>query len=506
MTTYLTSHSPVLMEIIFLVGAVLTPIIGLIKKKLAFWWALAVSTMGFYLCILAAAELYRSGPLSYYLGGWRPPYGVEIKFDYLGAFAFLILLLNIIIMVYSKKYMEHEISEDKLPVYYTLVLLLVGGMVGFTITGDIFNMFVFMEILSLAGYSLVAVTEERLNAMASFKYLVMGALSSMLILVGIAFTYNVTGSLNMADISLRLQQYGASTTAYVAVATLVIGFAVKAAMFPVHIWLPDAHGLAPSPVSALLSGLLIKTGIIGILRIIFSVYKIDGPIDLSHLLGALEWFAVATVIFGAFFAFFQDDIKVIFAYSSISNIGYIVMGIGLVSVSNPAGSVNAMLGALTHVAAHAIIKTLLFLSAGAIIYKTGLRKLDDLKGIGKKMPITCMALVIGALSVTGVPGTVGFWAKWYVINGAFESGQVFFAVALLVGTLMVFAYYIKIINVIFFRIPENLTAEVDEAPLSMLIPIVMLAVSCIVYGLFYINPMVTNYFMPAAKSLLGSAM
>ncbi|MDI6799720.1 MAG: proton-conducting transporter membrane subunit [Actinomycetota bacterium] len=506
MTTYLTSHSPVLMEIIFLAGAALTPIISLIRKKLAFWWALIVSTLGFYFCMLAAAELYRSGPLSYYLGGWRPPYGIEIKFDYLGAFAFLILLLNIIIMVYSKKYMEHEISEDKLPIYYTLVLLLVGGMVGVTITGDIFNMFVFMEILSLAGYSLIAITEERLNAMASFKYLVMGALSSLLLLVGIAFIYNVTGSLNMADISLKLQQYGASTTAYVAVAALIIGFTVKAAMFPVHIWLPDAHGLAPSPVSALLSGLVIKIGIVGILRIVFSIYRIAGPINFSYLLDVLAWFATATVIFGAFFAFFQDDLKIILAYSSVSNIGYILMGIGLISVSNPAGSVNAMLGALTHVAAHAIIKSLLFLSAGAIIYKTGLRKLNDLKGIGKKMPITCMALVIGALSITGVPGTVGFWAKWYVINGAFDSGRLFFAIAMLVGALMVFAYYIKIINVIFFRIPENLTAEVDEAPLSMLIPIVILAASCLVYGLFYINPMITNYFMPAAKSLLGLAM
>ncbi len=503
MTTYLTSHSPILMEVTFLVGAALTPIISLIRKKLAFWWALIVSTLGFYFCTLAAAELYKSGPLSYYVGGWRPPYGIEIKFDYLGAFAFLILLLNIIILVYSKKYMEHEIREDKLPVYYTLVLLLVGGMVGFTITGDIFNMFVFMEILSLSGYALIAITEERLNAMASFKYLVMGALSSLLLLVGIAFIYNVTGSLNMADISVRLKEFAAPTTAYVAVAALIIGFTVKAAMFPVHIWLPDAHGLAPSPVSALLSGLVIKIGIIGILRIVFSVYRLAGPINFTYLLDVLEWFAVATVIFGAFFAFFQDDIKVIFAYSSISNIGYILMGIGLVSVANPAGSVNAMLGALTHVAAHAIIKTLLFLSAGAIIYKTGLRKLNDLKGIGKKMPITCMALVIGALSVTGVPGTVGFWAKWYVINGAFESGQIFFAIALLAGALMVFAYYIKIINVIFFRIPEGMDTKIEEAPLSMLIPIIVLAASCMVYGLFYIYPTINNYFMPVAKSLLG---
>lgn len=498
------------MEITFLVGAALTPIVSLISKKISFWWALFVSSLGLYFCSLATIELYKNGPLSYYVGGWdrignpgNMTYGIELKFDYLATFAFIILLLNLVILVYSKRYMEHEISEEKLPYYYTLSLLIVVGMVGFTITGDLFNMFVFMEILSLSGYALIAITEERLNAMASFKYLVMGALSSLMLLVGIAFTYNITGALNMVDVSNRLVEIGASPTAYMAVAVFMLGFTVKAAMFPVHIWLPDAHGLAPSPVSALLSGLVIKIGIIGILRIIFTVYKISGPIDFSFLLEVLAWFAVATVIFGAFFAFFQDDIKIIFAYSSISNIGYILIGIGLVSVAKPAGSIDAMLGALTHVVAHAIIKTLLFLSAGAIIYKTGLRKLNDLKGIGKKMPITCAALVIGAMSITGIPGTVGFWAKWYVINGAFQSKQILFAIALLLGSLMVFAYYIKIINVIFFRVPENLDTKIDEAPLSMLLPLVVLAAGCLIYGLPFIRPMIENFFMPTAKSLLG---
>ncbi len=494
-------HCPVLMVITFLAGAVLTPIVSKSKKKFSFWWAFFVSLLALLFSSCAVWSLYTKGPISYWLGGWEPPYGIEIYFDYISSITFLMTVLGALIILYSKKYIEHDIKEEKLPVYYTLVLLLLCGMVGFSITGDMFNLYVFLEILSLSGYALIAITEEKLTAMASFKYLVMGAVSSMCVLAGVALLYNVTGTLNMSDMALRLQQFEPIATSYMALCLFVVGFCVKAAMFPVHVWLPDAHALAPSPVSALLSGLVIKVGIVGLLRVIYGIYRLGGAIDFTTVTNFMGWLAAITVLVGAFFAFFQDDIKMIFAYSSISNIGYIIMGISLISFTQPERGYLGMVGGLIHIFNHAIIKSTLFLCAGAIIYKTGFRKLSDLRGIGKKMPITCGALTIAALSIAGIPPTAGFICKWFIVLGAIEFGRGIWAAALLIGAIFVFAYYIKIVNAIFFREPAEPILEVDEAPLSMLIPIVILAISCLVFGVFAYLPLAV--IKPAAATILG---
>ncbi|MDO8885886.1 monovalent cation/H+ antiporter subunit D family protein [Candidatus Oleimmundimicrobium sp.] len=494
-------HCPVLMTVTFLIGAVLTPIVSRSRKKFSFWWAFFVSLLGLFFCFCAVWRLYTVGPISYWLGGWEPPYGIEVYFDYISTITLLMTALGVLIIVYSNKYIRHDISEEKLPTYYSLVLLLLGGMVGFSVTGDMFNLYVFLEILSLSGYALVAITGEKLTAMASFKYLVIGAVSSLCVLFGIAFLYNVTGSLNMADIAFRLQQTQPTTTTYVALALFIIGFSVKAAMFPLHIWLPDAHALAPSSVSALLSGLVIKVGIVGILRVLYCVYKLGGSVDFTVVTNFMGWLAAITILVGAFFAFFQDDIKMIFAYSSISNIGYIIMGISLVSFSQPERGYLGMVGGLIHIFNHAIIKSTLFLCAGAIIYKTGFRKLSDLRGVGKKMPITCGALTIAALSIAGIPPTAGFICKWYIVLGAIEFGRLIWAGVLLVGALFVFGYYIKIVNAIFFREPVEPITQVDEAPLSMLIPIVILATGCLIMGVFAYIPL--NVIKPAAATMLG---
>jgi len=496
-----SQHCPVLMTITLIIGGALTPIISISRKKFSFWWAFFVSLLAFFFCSCAVWRLYTMGPISYWLGGWEPPYGIEVYFDYVSTITFLMTALGILVIVYSKRYILHDISEEKLPTYYTLVLLILGGMVGFSVAGDMFNLYVFLEILSLSGYALIAITEEKLNAMASFKYLVMGSVSSVSVLLGVALLYNVTGTLNMADMALRLQQFGPTTAVYVALVLFIIGFSVKAALFPVHVWLPDAHALAPSPVSALLSGLVIKIGIVGMLRVLYCIYKLGGPVDFTSVTNFMGWLAAVTVLVGAFFAFFQDDIKMIFAYSSISNIGYIIMGISLVSFTQPEKGYLGMMGGLVHVFNHAIIKSTLFLCAGALIYKTGFRKLSDLRGIGKKMPITCGALTIAALSIAGIPPTAGFICKWYIILGAIEFGKPIFAAALLLGAMFVFAYYIKIINALFFREPNEPITEVEEAPLSMLVPIIILAIGCLVMGVFAYLPLAV--IRPAAATMLG---
>ncbi len=498
----LTDQFPILIIEVPLIAAALMPIIGYWRRKWCMPFAtlaLSITSMiGYYLML----AVNKSGPISYHVGAWKPPFGIEIYFDHIAAFAFIIALFGLLIVIFSKNYAEHDLEEEKIPIFYTLVMLILTGMIGFTVTGDLFNLFVFMEVLSLSGYALIAISGQRLTAMASFKYLLVGAISSLSVLFGIAFLYSITGTLNMHDMAKMLEVARAPHVASVALTLFVLGFSVKAALFPLHIWLPDAHALAPSPVSAILSGLTVKMGIIGMIRIFFVIYGVHSAINVMPIMEILAWMAAAAIVFGAFFAFFQNDIKMMLAYSTISNIGYIILGLS-VTPFDKSKEAYALVGSLVHVFNHAMIKVLLFLCAGAIIYRTGSRKLSDLQGIGKKMPITLAAMSIGVISIVGIPPTCGFTCKWFIALGAMEGGKSLFAALLLFGALFIFAYYIKILNTAYFREPTEAIANVKEAPLSMLIPIVILAAGCLVLGAGTLGFVPLNFIKPAALALLG---
>ncbi len=370
-------------------------------------------------------------------------------------------------------------------------------MNGFVITGDLFNLFVFLEILSLSAYALTAISGKTLAELAAFKYLLVGAISSLCILLAIAILYGITGSLNMIDIAKQIKILNPSKLVLIVSFSLfVIGFSVKSAIFPLHIWLPDAHSIAPSPVSAILSGIVVKIGVLGIIRIIW-IYGLKSDfLNLNAFLSLLIWLGTISIIMGAFFAFFQNDIKLMLAYSTISNIGYITLGIGLATRFS-------ILGSIIHIFNHAIIKTTLFLCAGSIIHQSGYRLLADLRGIAKKMPISLGAFAIGAVSIVGIPPTNGFICKWYIALGALESGKPLFAILLLFGALLIFGYYVKIINSAYFRKPINpdKLKNVVESPLSMTIPIGILAVLCIVFGVGAILPI--RFIDPVVKIILA---
>ncbi|MDP3013825.1 MAG: proton-conducting transporter membrane subunit, partial [Candidatus Subteraquimicrobiales bacterium] len=304
------------------------------------------------------------------------------------------------------------------------------------------------------------------------------------------------------DISKMLPLANAPHVASVALTLFILGFAVKAALFPLHIWLPDAHALAPSPVSAILSGLTVKMGIIGLVRMFFIIYGVRSALNISLIMQILAWLAALTIVLGAFFAFFQNDIKMMLAYSTISNIGYIVLGLSVAPFDkSPYG--YALVGSLVHIFNHAMVKILLFLCAGAIIHQTGLRKLSDLNGIGKKMPITLAAMSIGVVSIVGIPPTCGFTCKWFIALGAMEAGKPFFAVTLLFGALFIFAYYMRIVNAAYFREPTEAIANVKEAPMSMTIPIIILAAGCLIFGAGTFGYIPLEFIKPAALALLG---
>jgi len=492
----LTNHLPVLIVVIPLMAAALTPIVGNWRKNACFLWASGAILISFLMSIFVAARLYFTGPISYHLGGWKPPWGIEIFFDNLSALSLALAGFGFLIILFSQKYAEKALGKEKIPTYYTLLLLNLAGMIGFVITGDLFNLFVFMEIISLSAYALTAISGEKLAEMAGFKYLLLGAVSSLSILMAIAFLYSITGTLNMRDLSLKLQETRYLTVASTAFALMVMGFSVKAAIFPLHIWLPDAHSIAPSPVSAILSGLVVKTGIIGLLRTI-QIFKLNGNINITPILTLLSWLGVASLLMGAFFAFFQDDIKMMLAYSTISNIGYIYLGIGL-------GSYYSLIGGIIHIFEHALIKVLLFLCAGSIIHQTGFRRLSELRGVGRRMPVTSTATIIAAVSIVGIPPTNGFIGKWFLALGAIQAEKPFFAAALLLGALFIFAYYMKMINAFYFREPLKAgIIEAEEAPWSMRLPMMTLAALCLLFGILAFLPLA--FVRPAVEGLLGLA-
>jgi multicomponent Na+:H+ antiporter subunit D len=476
-----------------MVGAVLTPVVAARRPRLAGHWAWGVLLVASGLASGLVLQVATSGPFSYDVGGWAQPYGIELRFDHFSAWVLPLLLLFVIIVPFSWRYLDHVMPDERRPAFYALLLLNAGGMVGFCVTGDFFNLFVFTEVVSLSSYALVAVGGRGLAAFAALKYLFIGAVSSLLMLFATAQLFALTGSLNMADVAGRLTEVGGGPAVMVAFAAYAVSFMVKTAMFPVHVWLPDAHAIAPSPVSAVLSGMVVKVGIIGMLRV-YQVFFAADVLELGAFNQTLVWFGAISIVMGAFFAIFQDDIKLMLAYSTISNIGYIVLGLGLASP-------YAVIGASVHVFNHALIKATLFLAAGAIIHQTGFRTLSDLRGIARRMPQTSAAMAIGAVSIVGLPPTAGFVCKWYIALGAFEAGQAPFGFALVFGALFIFIYYVRMLNAFYFQEPvHEVVMAADEVPWSMRAPIVVLATLCLVLGVLGGIPLA--FVEPAVLDLL----
>lgn len=488
-------HWLALVVLVPLAGSVMTPAIARGNGKIAGRWAIGVIGATLVVAFMLVLRVANEGPFSYWFGGWEPPYGIEFRFDEFSAFAAVIAFIGLLAIIFSQRYAERAISPRRIPYYYTLLMLNLTGMIGFCVTGDLFNTYVFMEILSLSGYALVAVSGEKTAEMAAFKYLVLGAVSSVVVLLSIGMLYALTGSLNMADISVQLSKGVATLPLMVAFSAMTLGYMVKAAVFPLHTWLPDAHAIAPSPVSAILSALVVKMGVFGMLRA-YQIFYNAGALDLRALNTVLVWLGAISIVMGAFFAIFQEDIKMMLAYSTISNVGYIIMGLGL-------SSQYSVIGASVHVFNHALIKATLFLAAGSIIHRTGYRTLTDLRGVGKGMPITVAAMSIGAISIVGIPPTAGFLCKWYIALGAFQAGRPFFGFALVFGALFIFIYYIRMVNAFYFQEPTHPeVTRAGEAPASMLGPVVILAALCLVMGILgriplsFIEPAVTRMLAP----------
>ena len=467
-------HGPVMVVVVLLIGAFLIPLLHR-RENWIKWVFLTCGAVAFALSLYNANMVLRLGTLSYALGGWLPPHGIELVVDAFAAYSSLVIAgVSLLIMWYAAWAPEEVKSPSG---YYALVLLLGAAMHGIVMAGDLFNLFVFVEISSLAAIAIIAVKGTMDSIEASFRYLVLSALGSGGILFSIAFIFMISGHLNMAYIheSLKVTSTLYPLNILTALSFMFIGFAIKAALFPLHVWLPEAHSNAPTASSALLSGLVVKVYIIGFMRIIYLAIGME----IFQLLPMREIFLVLStlaILVGSVLAMVQENLKRMLAYSTVAQVGYIFLGFGLLST-------RAVEGATLHILNHAITKALLFLVAGTIIKQTGTNKLSELKGMGRRMPWTFGALTIGVLSMVGIPGLAGFVSKLYLALGALDIGMVPFAVLMLISSLLNATYYFPIVINAFFGNVDSVRNGADPKP-QLLMPIAILAVLCVFFGLF----------------------
>lgn len=472
------THLPVLSIVSLLVFAYLMPLFSRWKKEWCLPATLLVLAFSFVSSMYLARRVLAQGPFIYHMGNWTPPWGIEFLVDYLGVFTALVITgVALLVFVYATSDLPHELLPGRIGWYCTLYLLLIGSMVGMALTNDLFNLFVWVEICAISSCAIISVKDSRECVEASFKYMVLSAVGSGCMLLSIALIYMITGHLNMSFIAAALPETMAlyPKNLLAALALLMVGLGVKAALFPLHVWLPDAHASAPSPSSAVLSGLVIKIYAVAMIKILFRVFPAQFA-GITPVLTMLLWLSTLAVIIGSMFAFVQEDIKKMLAYSSVAQIGYVFLGIGL---ANEGG----LMGGILHIFNHAIMKSMLFLAAGAFIYSTGVRKISDLKGIGRTMPVPAIAFTIGAMAMVGIPATNGFISKWHLALGALDGGRPFYVAVILLSSLLNGLYYLPIVINAFFNEPQGKVMEPRPLPPAMSIPLVLLGSACIYFGL-----------------------
>ncbi|NCO24735.1 MAG: NADH/ubiquinone/plastoquinone (complex I) [Candidatus Infernicultor aquiphilus] len=483
------SHIIPLFVAISLLGAFIISIIGKRLKWIPDVIGNITTLILLGLSVLAMWTIVTKGTLVYSVGSWKLPIGIALVLD--GLTAFMLITVNLIafsVSIYSISYMERFTSKWK---FYTLFLLMVAGMNGVVVSGDIFNLFVFLEIASVASYALVAFGTERHELEAAFKYTVMSSVGSLFLLLGIVFLYSYTSTLNMADMANILAQKSASNIIIMVIVLFITGFGLKAALVPFHAWLPDAHPSAPAPISAMLSGVLIKSlGIYTLCRIFYNVIGINPTLSsILMILGTLS------MVIGVFLAIGQWDFKRLLAYHSISQIGYVILGIGL-------GTPLGIIGGLFHLFNHSVFKSLLFLNSGAVEYATGTRDLKKMGGLIAKMPVTGTTSLVASMSIAGIPPFNGFWSKLIIIIAAVQANRLGYAFWAVLASILTLASFTKVMKYAFFGKPRKRWSEVKEVPIFMKLAMVTLAIICVIGGVLLISNINQIFLKPASDVLL----
>jgi multicomponent Na+:H+ antiporter subunit D len=473
----LEAHLPALQIVVPLISAALCSLLR--RESLAWMFAAAVSVVSFVIALLLLDQaMSATGPIVYEMGSWAPPWGIELRVDRLNAFVLVIVsAISAAVMWYAHGSVRAEIGGDQQPHYYTAYLLCLTGLLGVTITGDAFNLFVFLEVSSLSSYVLIALGagHDRRALTSAFTYLVMGTIGATFYVIGIGLLYMVTGTLNMADLAVRLAPLAGNTTVLAGLGFILVGISLKLALFPLHLWLPNAYAYAPSAVTAFLASTATKVAVYVLLRFLFTIFGHDYLFDELSIGGFLLPLALVAMFIPSMVAIFQTNLKRMLAYSSVAQLGYMVLGIGF-------GSVNGISATIIHLFNHAVTKGGLFMALGAVLLRTGSVSLQNMAGLGRQMPLTMAAFVVGGLSLIGVPLTVGFISKWYLLLAALESGAWPIAFLILASSLLAVIYIWRVVEVAYFQPPPE-GRVVQEAPLSYLIPTWLMIGATIYFGI-----------------------
>lgn len=421
------------------------PLTALCKKRLhAYLMTQSLTLVLFILSICLLVSLIDGSQVHYELGGWQAPWGIAYELDSLNSLVALIISgIAFFTTLFGYKTAEQEVSAHLSGLFYAAYQLCILGLMGMALTGDIFNLFVFLEISSLSSYALIALGKNRKALMAAFNYLVLGTIGATFFLIGVGLLYAASGSLNMADIAIRFYAFEDKQLVSTALVFIVIGMSLKAAIFPLHSWLPNAYTYAPSMVSVFLAATATKVAIYVLIRCLFDVYPVEYwmAIVLPKVLVGVGCIAI---IYGSLRAVNQDNIKRLLAYSSVAQVGYMILGIGLLNATG-------MQATLLHLFNHGVMKAALFMVAGIFLIRTNTLYLSELRGLGRDMKWTMVAMVIGGLSLIGVPGTAGFVSKWYLLRAIIETEQWWVLVATLIGSVLSMVYVWKMVESLYFQ-------------------------------------------------------
>lgn len=491
----LIDHLPALQVV---VPMLMAPLVLLLKPRSLAWAASCMaSLLSFAIAIQLVQIVFSTGSAGYLMGSWPAPYGIELKID---AFSALLLLVvtgaSTLTLVGGRESLDSQIDASRQTYFYAAWLLALAGLSGILVTADAFNIFVFMEISSLASYVLIAGGPDRRALPAVFKYLIMGTIGATFYLIGIGLIYMMTGTLNLEDMELRIHSVAEQRPILVAAGFITVGLALKAAVFPLHVWLPNAYTYAPHMVTAFLAACATKVSLYVLLRFDFFVFQDNLAGHAFQFSAYLMPLALLGILIGSAVAMFEKNIKRLLAFSSIAQIGYIMLGASFVTVAG-------LTAGIVHIFNHALAKGALFLAVALFATLAAGSRLDDLKGIARRMPWTFAAFVIAALSLIGVPGTAGFVSKWYLISAAMEFGSlgIPLVVVILVSSLMAVVYVWRIVEVTCFEEAESEPSSALATPRMLATVLWITAIANIYFGL---NPdLPLSLSGTAATELMG---
>ena len=485
----MTNHLPALVFLVPFVTAIGLPLIALRDERRCRPVALAALSVMAVLSLMSLGSVLNQGEIRYAFSGWAPPVGIEWVADEIASIMVVAAsLLALVSLLYSSPFPTQTLQGRSVP-YYSILLLLVSGLSGVIYAGDLFNIFVFLEIVALSAYSLVAVPGGR-ALVSAFRYLIMGALGASFYLLGVAYFYSATGTLNIADLAQRTPGLLESKAVIGGLLFMFIGLGIKMALMPLHAWLPDAYTDAPDTASPILAALLTKVALLVWVRILFWVIG-SGESEQPVVVFSLVWVlgALASVS-GVILALSHTDLKRIFAYGGIAHVGLVLIGVGQ-------GSHTGLTAGLFYIINDAVMQCALFLLAGVLVHQYNARTLDDLKSVNVRSSWVLGAFVVVALSMIGLPPTGGFFGKWYIVLSAVENRNYFALVAIIVTTLLTLAYFARVLERMFRSAPKS--PQVADTPLSFRASVAVLATAILGLGLW--SDRIVSVLLEATRGL-----